>query len=164
MTPESDSMTPRQYNLLLTRSQKLAVGLPLIMFVLFPLLFFFVFNSAGFKEIPADNRPPFFPAFPLVFFLGFAAFYAWSVLSLPYQISVTSDRRLVFKSILKSRSVRISELLSIQPRSLRIQAGVSGYLLTHRNGKIRFPGQFTGQYILLYELKQANPALEIKGC
>lgn len=157
-------MTPADYKLLLTRSQKWAVGLPLLMFILFPLAFLFLFNAPGFEEFSADNRAPFFPAFPLMFFLGFAAFYAWTVLSLPYQISVTRDRKLVFKSVVRSRSVKVSELLSIEPRSLHIQVGISGYLLKHRNGTIRFPGQFTGQYILLYELKQANPALEIKGC
>jgi len=157
-------VTPAEYKLLLTRSQKLAVGMPLVMFILFPLGFLFLFNSPGFERFSADNQPPFFPAFPLVFFLGVAAFYAWTVLSLPYRISVTRDRKLIFKSIMRSRSVKVSELLSIEPHSLSIQAGISGYLLKHRNGKIRFPGQFTGQYILLYELKQANPALEIKGC
>jgi hypothetical protein len=157
-------VTPADYKLLLTRSQKLAVGMPLVMFILFPLGFLFLFFSPGFEEFSADNQPPFFPAFPLVFFLGFAAFYAWTVLSLPYQISVTRDRKLVFKSLMRSRSVKVSELISIEPRSLSIQAGLSGYLLKHRNGSIRFPGQFTGQYLLLYELKQANPALEIKGC
>jgi hypothetical protein len=157
-------MTPRQYDLFLTRSQKLAVGLPLLIFTVMPLLFLVVFNSADFQKVPESDSPPFFPAVPLLFFLAFAAFYAWSVLSLPYRISVTRDRQIVFKSIVKSRSVRISELLSIEPRSLHIQAGVSGYILKHQSGNIRFPGQFTEQYMLLYELKQTNPRLDIKGC
>jgi hypothetical protein len=157
-------VTPADYKLLLTRSQKFAVGMPLAMFVLFPLGFLFIINAPGFEGFAADNQPPFFPAFPLIFFLGVAAIYAWTVLSLPYQISVTRDRKLVFKSLMRSRSVKVSELISIESRSLSIQAGISGYLLKHRNGSIRFPGQFTGQYLLLYELKQANPALEIKGC
>ena len=157
-------MTPRQYNLFLTRSQKLAVGLPLVMFTVMPILFLVVFNSAGFRGAPESDFPPFVPAFPLLFLLAFAAFYAWSVLSLPYRISVTRERQIVFKSIVNSRSVRVSELLSIEPRSLHIQAGVSGYVLKHQSGKIRFPGQFTEQYMLLYELKQANPRLDIKGC
>jgi hypothetical protein len=157
-------MTPRQYDLFLTRSQKLAVGFPLVVFAVIPLVFLVVFGSADFQGVPASDLPPFFPAFPLLFFLAFAAFYAWSVLSLPYRISITHDREIVFKSIMTSRSIRVSELLSIEPRSLHIQAGVSGYILKHQGGKIRFPGQFTGQYMLLYELKQANPQLEIKGC
>lgn len=66
-------MTPAEYKLLLTRSQKLAVGLPLVMFILFPLGFLFLINAPGFEELSADNRPLFSPAFPLVFVLGFAA-------------------------------------------------------------------------------------------
>jgi hypothetical protein len=157
-------MTPRDYNLLLTRTQKLAVAIPFIMLTVLPFFVLLVFNSAEFAQIPAEDRPSFFPVFPLVFLLVFVAFYAWTVLSLPYRISVTRDKQLVFKSFLRTRSVRISELVSIEPRSLNIQAGLSGYVLKHQNGKIRFPGQFTEQYILLYELKQAKPALEIKGC
>jgi hypothetical protein len=157
-------MTPRTYNLLLTRSQKLAVGLPLVMFTVFPLIFLVVFSSTDFPEAPEGELSPFFPAFPLIIFLGFAAFYAWSVLSLPYQISVTNDQQVVFKSVINSRAVRASEMLAIEPGNLRVQAGVSGYVLKHQSGTIRFPGQFTGQYILLYELKQANPQLDIKGC
>lgn len=157
-------MTPRQYDLLLTRSQKFVIGLPLLMFIVFPLMFLAVFTSQGFEAKLGDDLPPFFPVFPFGFFLGFAAFYLWTVLSLPYRISVTHDRQLAFKSVLRSRSVPVSDLLSIEPRSLSIQAGISGYVLKHRHGSIRFPGQFTGQYILLYELKQANPALDIKGC
>jgi hypothetical protein len=144
--------------------QKLSVGLPLVMFTVIPLVFLVMFNFGGFPEVPRSDVPPFFPAFPLLIFLAFGAYYAWSVLSLPYRILITHDRQIVFKSILRARSVRVSELLSIEPRSLNIQAGISGYILKHQSGKIRFPGQFTGQYLLLYELKQANPRLEIKGC
>lgn len=157
-------MTPRQYDLWLTRSQKFAMGFPFVMFTVFPLVFWFAFNSTGFQEVPASDLPPFFPAFPLLFFFGIGALYAWSVFSLPYRISVTHDQRIVFKSFLTSRSVRIAELLSIEPRSLHIQVGVSGYVLKHQGGKIRFPGQFTDQYMLIYELKHANPQLDIKGC
>jgi hypothetical protein len=150
----------------LTRVQKFTLVIPLIMFTVIPLAFvlFFIFGRVDLQAIPAESQPPFSPAFPLILFLGFAAFYAWSVLSLPYRISVTHDQQLQFKSVLRSRSVRIAELLSIEPAHLNVQAGLSGYMLKHHNGKIRFPGQFTGQYILLYELKQANPALDIKGC
>jgi hypothetical protein len=157
-------MTPRQYNLFLTGWQKLAVGLPLVMFTVFPLAFLAVFSSADFREASEIDVPPSFPAFPLLPLLGFGAFYAWSLLSLPYRISVTHDRQLVFRSIRNSRSVRVSEVLSIEPRSLHIQAGVSGYVLKYQNGKLVFPGQFTDQYMLLYELKQANPQLDIRGC
>jgi hypothetical protein len=145
-------------------TQKLAAALPIIMFTLFPLIFLFVFNSTELKEMSTEDAPPFFPYFPFVFFFVFAGIFAWPLLSLPHTISVTYDKQLVFRSLLRSQSVKISELISIEPRSLRIKAGVSGYLLKHLNGKVLFPGQFTGQYLLLYELKQANPSLVLTGC
>lgn len=154
-------MTAREYKLFLTRSQKFQVVLPVIMFTLIPVVFIIAFSS---QRFPQDDVPPFFPAFPFGLFAIFAALYLWSVLSLPYRITVMRDRQLVFKSVLRSRSVRVSDVLSIQPRALNIQAGLSGYVLKHRDGKIRFPGQFTDQYLLLYELKQENGALELKGC
>ncbi|HEY7642344.1 MAG TPA: hypothetical protein VH814_21600 [Steroidobacteraceae bacterium] len=54
--------------------------------------------------------------------------------------------------------------LSIEPRHHNTQAALSGYLLRHSDGKIRFPGQFTDQYLLRYELKQEKPDVELKGC
>jgi hypothetical protein len=133
------------------------------MFTIMPLVFIFAFS---FTDVAAAANPPpqHFPLFPLIFFLGFAAFYAWSVASLPYRITVTSDQQLQFKSLISVRSALVSDLLSIEPRGLYVQAGVSGYVLQHRTGKIRFPGQFSGLYVLLGELKKANPELEIRGC
>ena len=157
-------LTPRQYDLLLTRAQKFAVAAPLIMFTLFPVIFYVAFHGTRMSEKALSNAPPFFPAFPLVIFLGLAIFYGWNIVSLPYRISVTNDQRLVFKSLARAREVRVADMISIEPRSLYVQAGVSGYLLKHLNGTIQFPGQFTGQHALLYELKRANPALELRGC
>jgi len=159
-------VTPRQYHLLLTRSQKFAVVAPLVMFTVMPVVFILVFSSAEFATAanPSDVPPPLFPLFPFIFFLAFAAFYAWSVASLPYRITTTSDQELQFKSLINVRSARVSDLLLIEPRGLYVQAGVSGYVLQHRAGKIRFPGQFSDLYVLLGELKKANPELEIRGC
>jgi hypothetical protein len=151
-------MTPRQYELFLTGMQKFALGMPLLIFAVFP-VFFWVISSA--KGPP---NAPFFTFAPLLLVVVFFGVYAATVLKLPYRITVTRDRQLVFKSVLRTQTVRVSDLLSIEPKNLNVQAGVSGYVLEHRNGKIRFPGQFTDQYLLLYELKQANPALKTKGC
>jgi hypothetical protein len=133
------------------------------MFTVMPLVFIFVFSSTD-VATAANPPPPLFPLFPLIFFLAFAVFYAWSVASLPYRITATSDQQLLFKSLINIRSALVSDLLLIEPRGLYVQAGVSGYILEHRAGKIRFPGQFSGLYVLLGELKKANPDLEIRGC
>jgi hypothetical protein len=154
-------VTPREYKLFLTRSQKLAVVLPAITTVLVAVVFLVAFSAERFTQ---ENEPLFFPWLPLVIFAVFAGFYVLRILTLPYRITVTRDAQLLFKSVVRSQSVRVRDVLSIEPRHLNIQAGVSGYLLRHRGGKLRFPGQFTDQYRLLYELKEANPAVELKGC
>jgi hypothetical protein len=161
MASRRQRVTPREYKLFLTRPQKFTVALPVIMFVLFPVLFLGIVGS---QDFPAEDAPPFFPWFPFAFFLLFAAFYLLRILTLPYRITVTRDAQLLFKSVLRSQSVRARDVLSIEPRQINLQAGVSGYLLKHREGKVRFPGQFTDQYRLLYELKEANPSVELKGC
>lgn len=158
------AVTPREYNLFLTRTQTLTTWLPLAMFAAGPLIFLAVFYSDPVAMNLPEDRPPFLPLLPLGLFLIIGAFYAWTLLSLPRRIIVTRDPQLVFKSVLRSQSVRVSDVLSIEPTHLNIQAGLSGYVLKHRDGKIRFPGQFTGQYILLSELKQANPSVDLKGC
>lgn len=44
------------------------------------------------------------------------------------------------------------------------QMPLTVYLLKHRNGRLRFPGQFTAQHQFLTERKQANPGVELTGC
>jgi hypothetical protein len=52
----------------------------------------------------------------------------------------------------------------LKPAVPRSPTAMYGHELRHRGGKIVYPGQITGMYILLNELKRANPALEIRGC
>lgn len=154
-------ITPRQCDLLLTRSQKFGAAVPIVMFLVMPVIFFIVFKNIPESEM--KDLPPFFPWFPFVFFFAFAIYFAFRVGSLPYRISSTLDQQLVFKSLVRSQSVRIVDIQSIEPGRLGIQAGISGYVLKHRDGKIQFTGQFTGFYLLLYEMKQLNPSIDIRG-
>ena len=156
-------VTPAQYDLFLTGQQKFIALVPMVMFLVLPIIFFVAFSQLGDNMRFTKEAPPFVPYFPLAFFVIIAGVYGWTLSSLTYRISVTHDQKLVFKSLRNAHSVRVADLLSIEPRSLHIQMGVSGYMATHRDGKIRFPGQITGMYRLLYELKQANPALKIQG-
>lgn len=134
------------------------------MFILVPLVFVSVFSMVNDPKLfPKDTTPLVF-LFPFGLFLIFAVSYGWSLASLPYRITATSDQLLQFKSLLNVRDVRVPDLISIEPQALRIKVNVSGYLLKHRDGKILFPGQFTGFYILLAELKAANPSFDIRGC
>lgn len=154
-------ITPRQCDLLLTRAQKFTVVLPMIMFLALPVIFFVFWQTTAGHELKESDK--FFPWFPFAFFPIMAVYIGVRIGLLPYQISSTLDQQLVFKSLLKTRSVRIVDVQSIEPGRLGIQANISGYVLKHRDGKIQFTSQFTGLYALLYEMKQLNPTLEIRG-
>ena len=157
-------MTPRQYKLFLTRTQKASLVIPVALFTILPVIFFIVFTYVPLSPARSAHLPPYFPWFPLVFFFIFAAIFGWYVLSMPFEITVTHDKMLVFRAFLKSTTVRPEDVTSIEPKSIRMNLGLSGYQLTHLNGTVVYPGQFTGMYLLLAELKQANPSMEIKGC
>jgi hypothetical protein len=159
----SPRLIPRQYELLLTRSQKFTVFAPLVMLILIPIIFTIAFGSIDLPVELEESESSFDLWFTFIPFLAFAAFYGWNVASIPYRITATIDQRLHFKSLLRVQSVKVSELLAIEPGGLRMQAPISGYFLRHRNGKIRFPGQFTDLHVLLGELKALNPALVIRG-
>jgi hypothetical protein len=157
-------MSPRQYKLFLTRSQKAALILPIAIFIILPVIFFVFFNFGAIPHSPETQLPAFFPWLPFGFFIVAAAYFAWYVLSQPFEITVTHDKKVVFRAVLKSYTVRPTDIVSIEPKSNRMNVSISSYELRHLNGKITYPGQFTGMYLLLAELKQANPSIEIKGC
>lgn len=158
-------MTPRIYELLLTRSQKWAIAVPIAMFAVMPIAFLVTLKASGLPAEMNANQPPFFPWLPFAPFLTFALVFGSSLALLPYRITVAPDGHLMFKALLKTRVVRYADVLSIEPSRLRFtQAGVTGYLLKYHGGQLRFPGQFTDQYLLLYELKKAKPSVELKGC
>jgi hypothetical protein len=155
-------MTPRRCDLVLTASQKFVVIAPIVIFLVFPIIAYLVFTNL---DVPgAKPLPPYFPLFPLSFFVVLAVVFAWTIASIPYRLTVTHDQQLEFKSMLVVRRVRAASVLSIKPRSLHIQAGISGYELAHRDGKLRFPGQLDGFHVVLHELKQVNPSVQISGC
>jgi len=155
-------MTPRQYKLFLTRSQKFALGAPAVILLVMPIVAFFVFTLGTAAQRTA--LPPFFPWFPFGIFIPLAGYFGWLILTMPREITVTHDKKLVFRSPLRSTTVRPTDITMIEPKTIRMNIGLSGYQLTHLNGKVLYPGQFTGMYLLLAELKQVNPSMEIKGC
>lgn len=155
-------MTPRQYKLLLTRSQKFALGAPAVILLIMPVIAFFAVTLVPTPQ--GTTLPPFFPWFPFGIFIPLAVYVGWLLLTMPREITVTHDKKLVFRSALRSTTVRPTDITLIEPKTIRMNIGLSGYQLTHLNGKVLYPGQFTGMYLLLAELKQVNPSMEIKGC
>src|SRR4051794_18224792 len=98
-------ITPRQYDLLLTRSQKLAVFLPVVVFLLMPLLIFFVIIPLDESRHGVTGSPdPFLFVMPLIF-VGGAIYFAWIIGSLPYRITATLDQQLQFKAFWKTCNV-----------------------------------------------------------
>lgn len=153
-------VTPARYDLYLTVMQKIALTLPLVVVAFVAVVFFGIHANAADQGVDVQT-PIVLPLMMLVFVIAF--FFA-TVARAPYRITVTHSQQLEFKSLLSVRTVRIADLVSIEPKSLYSNIGISGYVLKYRDGKIMYPGQITGMYILLHELKQANPALEIRGC
>jgi hypothetical protein len=158
-------MTSREYELFLTRSQKLAILAPVGMFLLgFAAVVTFMLVTPEGQQF-RSNPPPYFPWFPLVPIAVFGLAMFAPLLALPYRITASSEGALVFQSRLRSVRVVASDVLSIEPSSFKwFQMPMTTYLLRHRNGKLRFPGQFTDQHQLFMELKKANPKVELTGC
>jgi hypothetical protein len=153
-------LTPTRYDLHLTGMQKFALMMPLIVFAFMLMVYFSIQANAVARGV--DIHAPFW--FPIAIVLLIAISFLLSVGRLPYRITVTQAQQLEFKSLITVRSVPVADVVAIRPANLFSNIGISGYVLVHRGGKIRYPGQFTGMYMLLHELKQANPALEIRGC
>ena len=95
-----------------------------------------------------------------VFWFGFVAFFAFQIASTPLHIDDDGRGNLAFRSLLRTRTVQVSEIRSIEP--VRGQFGF--FRLVHDNGKITFLSQFTGFHRLLGQLAQANPGITLRGC
>ena len=103
-----------------------------------------------------QNGPPLFVAVLWSTILG----WNWHVvLGIPYEIRFESDDQISFVSLVRTETLRVTDL-----RSIKIYGGGGGiYLLHHRQGKIRVLAQFTGFYEVLSRIKAANPQFETVG-
>lgn len=158
-------MTPRKYELVLTRSQRWSLYAPAAMFMVMPVLVLVLLQLTPEASEFRDNAPPFFPWFPFGVFVLWGMVWISPAVTLPRTIFVSSGDVLRFTSPLRTVEIRAADVLSVEPSSLRwAQVPLTTYLLKHRHGRLRFPGQFTGQHQLISELKQKYPIVELKGC
>src|SRR5690606_24722841 len=118
-------MTPRQCDLVLTAAQKFVVVAPIFLFVLFPVIAYFVLAMSD--VLGLQPMRPELAWIPLGFLAVMAHVVVWSLCSRPFGLAVTHDQRSEFKSVRDGRRVRAANVLSIRPRSRRVQANMSGY-------------------------------------
>jgi hypothetical protein len=86
-------------------------------------------------------------------------------LTTPHRITVTPVGQVEFVSVLRRQSVVPSDIVSIITKGTAFSFSPFGnFALLHRNGKVRFLGQFTGLHSLLGEIRQVNPNIEMLGC
>ena len=119
---------------------------PILLLRLVPLMFTLIHEFPGHLRLP-NRLPTHLPLLLLVPFLVIAVIFALIVASIPYRITAAQDQKLLFKSLMQAREVRVSDLQRIEPGHLYIQAGMSGYVLHHRDsgvGDSRLPAADSG--------------------
>jgi protein-S-isoprenylcysteine O-methyltransferase Ste14 len=112
-------VTPRQYELILTLSQRWSLYVPAAMFILMPFVFLMFFQMMPEYERVESGVPPFFPWFPFGLFTLWGVLWMWPAISLPRNIAISKDNVLRFTSPLAKVEVPVADILSIEPKSLR---------------------------------------------
>lgn len=110
-----------------------------------------------FASATSGSAPP--ALFAVVWF-GALGLCWYQVLSVPQAIVHHFDDRLEFKAPIRTRSLSIAELRSIEP--VPNQFGMLRF--SHANGKINILNQFDGFHELIAVIKAKNPNVQIRGC
>ena len=123
--------------------------------------FLAIFTLAGllipFAESSPGSSPP--VVFALLWF-GFLAYGWYQVLSLPHTIVHHPDDTLEFRSLMRTRIVRIADLQVIEP----VPGQLGFFRFRHSNGKLVALLQFDGFHELLREIRTKNPQVRLLGC
>jgi hypothetical protein len=163
---EAATVTSRRFELYLLKSQKWGVTIPAVVFVLLPTVFvvLYLLGAIPTRELNA-GEVGYFPLFPFGLFWVIGLLYVWTILTLPFRITVTPDKRLEFKSLIRTTSIAVQDVKSIEPSYVWfVQIPATVLRLNHATGTIRFIGQFTDQHVLVSELKQESPGVVLLGC
>jgi hypothetical protein len=146
-------MTPRRYQLQLSRSQWIGLYWPALALTLVPLPL--VFDEISQASISRS----------VVGFFLLAAVFWWSALTLPHRIDVLPTGTLQFVSRLRCQSVEVADIHSVGPAPLNLLRPFGGMLtLRHRRGKIQFMNQFSDMRFLLGEIQAMNPMVQLTAC
>jgi hypothetical protein len=107
-------------------------------------------------KIGPDGPPTWVSALVLAFVL-FAA-YMW--LRFPYEITVSDEASVEFKSIFRKTTTSLSEIVSVHAKRNAI-----GFVdVVHTRGTVHLLNQMDGFHDFVATIKAANPAVTIKGC
>jgi hypothetical protein len=107
-------------------------------------------------KIGADGPPTW--VFALV--LAFVLFAAYMWLRFPYEITVSDDARVEFKSIFRTTTTSLSEIVSVQAKRNAV-----GFVdVVHATGTVHLLNQMDGFHDFVATIKAANPAVTIEGC
>jgi hypothetical protein len=130
----------------------LTMGMPIVMAIAGVGVLIFVVSSA---EIAAPVAVPF-----LLVWVGFVGFFAYQMLRMPSTIEWQSNGTVVFRGLIRSLSVPISEIQSIRPRG----NGLGFLEIRFAGGRLQLLNQFDEFHDFLSRLKAENPKVELRGC
>lgn len=143
------SDVPTSYDLALDTSTKIIVPTIILIFIVVG-----VFGAI--EALGTDQSAAIF----FVFWFGVLSFMVFQVVSLPLHIDDDGNGTITFRSLARSRRVRVSTITSIEP-----VRGQFGFLrLRHQAGSVVFLNQFTGFHRLVAALVLDNPRISLKGC
>jgi hypothetical protein len=129
--------------------------------VVFGVLTFFVVMGIMFLtgSFPSTKGPP-PPRFIGFIWLAILAWNGYWVFSIPQRILVSETGTMEFQSVLRRWVVTPVEIESIKPQNSHV-----GFLTVRTaRGKIRLLNQFDDFHEFLWNLKQMNPSVELRGC
>jgi hypothetical protein len=97
----------------------------------------------------------------VVWLVYVAVVAAYAAYAFTFEITVQPDGRIVFRSLLRTRTVPASDIVSIRPGFLDINRQY--LVIRHRGGKVRLGGPFEHFYDFLTTLKRLNPSVDTDG-
>ena len=123
-------------------------------------LFTFVFIGSVVGLLVEDGAAA---AVPLLLLMLGALAWLWFVglVWFPYEIRLTSDGVLTFRSVLRTIQVKAGDLVSIRPEFMDLGGATLVFRTTSRS--LRALRRMDGMLDLLTEVRAINPDLELRG-
>jgi len=145
-------MEPKIYRLNVSLFLKILMALVLVFFTGVG-IFLLWYTSVH----TGDNVPP--PLLAVAWLTATLLPWIW-LLTIPYRIRVDDLGAIEFKSLVRTRTLSPTDIISIQPDISQL-----GFLIIkHRAGKIRLVHQFDGFHEFLNHIKTVNPSITLRGC
>ncbi len=111
--------------------------------------------------ILGESRPDGPPAWVVVLVTVVFAWMLYAmVLRVPYELKIHDDNSIEFRSLLGWKVILPSQIKSIKTRPLSL----GEILVKHGGGTIYLVHHIDGFYDFVWNVKQLNPEIEIRGC